>query len=261
MIVGHETVVTELEHDLPPVTLLLGPESIGKAAIARHLAVYHNPATSSHAYYERLTAGVAREIVEQAPVRRAGLFIRVINLDSSTEAAQNILLKVLEEPPPHCRFILTASRVPLLTILSRSRTYRMGLLSSVQVAEVLMQNGVSKPEAGKAATRGRGQVAPALLSVDRESSRITSVVAAAVRAATEGTAVTVDMALRNWTPEHTRVLERWATEKANGRWVHFTPEFAPAATRRGALNILFVLTQYDARTAPAVALDVLREPK
>jgi replication-associated recombination protein RarA len=260
VIIGHEAVLAELERDLPPVTLLIGPESVGKATIARYLAACHAP-PSGCAYYEKLSAATAREIVENAPVLRAGLTVRVISLDTSTEAAQNILLKVLEEPPAHCRFILVASRVPLLTILSRSRTYRMGMLSSEQVAEVLMLNGVSKAEAGKAAARGRGQVAPAMLSVDREASRITSVVAAAVRAASEGITVTVDMALRNWTPEHTRVLERWATEKANGRWVYFTPEFAPAATRHGALNILYVLTQYDARTAPAVALDALKEPR
>lgn len=263
MIIGHEAARSALEGELPPVTLLLGPKSVGKTTLARHLAAHHSPGGGPFLrYFERLSAGLAREIVQTAPILRRSPDICIIDLDNSTEAAQNILLKVLEEPPAHSRFILIASRVPLVTILSRARVYRLGLLTETQVALVLRQCGFSSPEAAQAAVRSRGQVAPAIEAAgDREASRITSVVAAAVRAASEGGGTAVDMALRNWTPEHTKVLERWAMEKANGRWVYFTAEFAPRATQRGALNMLYVLGTYDARTAPAVALDVLKEPK
>jgi DNA polymerase III delta prime subunit len=262
-VVGHEQVRAELERELPPVTLLLGPESVGKTTLALHLADFHGLGLAYHRYYDRLSAAIAREIVETAPIRRRSPDIRIIDLDNSTEAAQNILLKVLEEPPPHSRFILVASRVPLLTILSRARVYRLGLLTDSQVAEILRVNVTSSDlEAEQAAARGRGQVAPAIAGVaDRESSRITSVVAAALRAASEGGGTAVDMALRNWTPEHTRVMEQWAVERANGRWVYFTADFAPRATRQGALSMLYVLGTYDARTAPAVALDALKEKK
>lgn len=260
MIVGHETARLALESDLPPVTLLLGPKSIGKTTLARHLA--GQPGQNA-IYYEHLSAGVARSIVQGAPIRYTKIDVRVIDLDNSTEAAQNILLKVLEEPPPHCRFILVASRAPLLTVLSRARVYRLGLLTDGQVAQVLEQSGVAHGmEAQQAAVRARGQVAPALAAAgDREASRITAVVAAAIRTAVEGGGSTLEMALRNWTPEHTAVLERWATERANGRWVYFTEELAPAATRQGAMRVLYTLSTYDARTAPAVALGELKEKK
>jgi DNA polymerase III, delta subunit len=184
--------------------------------------------------------------------------VRIIDLDSSTEAAQNTLLKVLEEPPPHCRFILIASRYPLPTIASRSRVYRMGLLSSEQVAQVLRECGATEHEAAMAAARGRGRVAPALDAIaDKEADRVTSVVAAAIRAAAAGDLSAV---LRNWTPEHTVVLAKWATEAASQRWVIFTWDFAPGVSRESALRLLYVLSTYQGtRTGAAVALDVLRE--
>lgn len=259
MIVGHESVREALELELPPVTLLLGPRSIGKTTLALHVAGRHSKFVVRH---ERLTAGTARQVVDGAPARHKGLSIYVIDLDNSTEAGQNILLKVLEEPPAHCRFILVASRAPLATVASRARIWHMGLLSDSQVAEVLKQCSITGVEALVAAAKARGQAGVAIeLASDRDAARISSVVSAAVRAASEGSGTAVDLALRNWGPEHTKVLERWATEKANGRWVYFSPEFAPKATRRGALAMLYVLSTYDARTAPAVALDVLGEPK
>jgi DNA polymerase III delta prime subunit len=260
MIVGHEEARAALERSLPPVTLLMGPRSTGKTTLARHLADLH---AHGGTYCRRLSAAAAREIVEGAPVRPHGphLSVRIIDLDNSTEAAQNILLKVLEEPPSHCRFILIASRNPLATIISRSRTYRVGLLTDVQVAQVLSENcGISGHAAAMAAARGRGQVAPAIAAAeDKESDRITSVVAAAVRAAMAGGGTPLDMALRNWTGEHTVVLRRWATEAASGRWVIFTQDLAPGLSRARALRVLEALSRFpEARTGPAVAMAELR---
>lgn len=259
--IGHEDVRAILERELPPVTLLLGPKSTGKTTLARHLAAKHHPGRQPW-YYDRLSAGLAREIVESAPVRYSWLDIRIIDLDNSTEASQNILLKVLEEPPPHCRFILVASRYPLATVVSRSRVFGTGLLTDEQVAQVLRQCGASEHEAEMAAARGRGQVAPALEAVaDKEADRISSVVAAAVRAAAEGGGTAIELALRNWTPEHTVVLTRWATEAASGRWVIYTEDFAPGVSRGRALSVLYILGRYTGRTAPSVALNVLKEKR
>jgi replication-associated recombination protein RarA len=261
MIVGHEAARAELERSLPPVTLLLGPKSVGKMTLANHLALHHKAALWT---YRNLSAAVAREVVESAPVRRArAVEVSVIDLDGATDAAQNILLKVLEEPPGHCRFILVASRPPLPTIDSRARTYRLGLLTDDQVYLVLRQSGASEHEAAMAAARGRGQVAPALDAVaDKESSRVSSVVSAAVRAAASGGGPGLDMALRNWTPEHTVVLRRWATEAASGRWAIFTPEFGSGVAPARAMRLLEVMSEYpEARTGAAVALAALKSRK
>jgi DNA polymerase III delta prime subunit len=263
MIVGHEAVRGELESSLPAVTLIIGPPSIGKATLARHLLQFSGPCWSTD--YGNLTAGLARQIVEGAPVRHKPTDIRIVDLDGSTEAAQNILLKVLEEPPPHCRFILLASSAPLVTIVSRSRTFQLGLLTDEQVAAVLMENcGVrSEHEARMAAARARGQVARALAVVgDSESQRVSSVVATAVRAASSSDLNSLDLALRNWTPEHTVVLRRWAAEAVTGRWVLFSEDFAPGIPRARITRVLQALSDYpDARTGPAVALTALKDPR
>lgn len=264
-VVGHEAARAELESALPPVTLLIGPRSVGKTTLAHHLIFHHKCRWSMD--YGKLTAALAREIVESAPIRRTALDIRVIDMDGSTEAAQNILLKVLEESPAHCRFILIASGQPLPTVVSRSQVYRVGLLTDAQVAQVLRENcGISSEHAANmAAARGRGQVAPAIAAAeDKEADRITSVVSAAVRAATQGNlgSSVMSLALRNWTDEHTVVLRRWAAEAASGRWVVFTQDFAPGVNRAAALGVLEALARFPAaRTGPAVALSALRPPQ
>lgn len=260
-VVGHEAVRQELERHLPPVTLLIGPRSVGKTTLARHLITHHRCHWSMD--YGSLTAALAREIVESAPTRRTSLDVRVIDLDGSTEATQNILLKVLEEPPAHCRFILIATSRPMPTITSRAQVHEVGLLTDAQVSQILRDNcGISEHAADMAAARGRGQVAPAMASAeDRESDRITSVVSSAAKAAMQGNAAgaALSMALRGWTEEHTVVLRRWAAEAASGRWVVFSPEFAPGVTSAVALRVLQALSRYpSARNGAAVALAELR---
>lgn len=261
MIVGHEAVRGELEAALPSVTLFIGPRGIGKTTLALHLVRHHGYRLI---YHESLSAERARHIVQDAPVK-GWTNAYVIDLASATEASQNILLKVLEEPPGHCRFLLMSSAPPLTTIMSRSRTFQLGLLTDEQVAMVLMANcGVtSEHEARMAAARGRGRVTLALEAVgDSESQRVSSVVATAVRAAASSDTKALDLALRNWTPEHTVVLRKWAAEAATGRWAIFTEDFALSIPRSRAVKVLQALADYpDARTGPAVALTALKDPR
>lgn len=255
MIIGHEQALFDLECGLPPVTLLLGPSSIGKTTLAVTVV---NRLGCRLIIHPHLTADIARRVVETAPVR-GWQQVYVLDLDNSTEAAQNILLKVLEEPPAHCRFILIASGSPLATIMSRSRVHRLGLLSDEQVEQVLRTQGIPPAQAAAAAPSGRGRVAPAMAAAgDKDAGRVTSVVAAAIRAAVAGGGPAMDMALRNWTYEHTAVMRRWAVEASSQRWVAFSPDFAPGVTPRCAMRALEALSEYpDARTGPAVALAAL----
>lgn len=251
--IGHEAVRRELEEHLPPVTLLLGPPSIGKTALAEHLVRYHRLREFA---VPLLTAANARDVVNTAPVMVAGKCF-VVNLDTATATAQNILLKVLEEPPEHARFILVSSVIPLPTVVSRSVVYRLAPLTPGQLAEVLVSFcGAPPDEALEVAARARGRVAPALAALaDSEGARVRSVVSAAIKAAAEG-GVTFELALRSWTSAHTVVLRQWAEEAASGRWSWFRSSFAPDATPQQARRVLAALGSYDqARTAAAVALD------
>lgn len=112
--------IVALERDLPPATLLLGPDleqmvSEAIAAAKRQGSTLVDRFTRRH-----VSAEDARRIVRFAQTAPFGPFKLVIAcLDGSTPVAQNILLKVLEEPPDTIRFILVASERPLPTIVSR----------------------------------------------------------------------------------------------------------------------------------------------
>ncbi len=63
------------------------------------------------------------------------------NADKMQEGARNALLKILEEPPEHCVFILIAENrnAVMPTILSRLRTYSFAARNLEQNAEVLQR--------------------------------------------------------------------------------------------------------------------------
>ncbi len=254
-LVGHDALRAELERRLPPVSLLLGPPSVGKTELARDAARYHRMTCVS---YDGPSAAAAREIVETVPrlMQDGSQLAVVIGLDGTTEAAQNILLKVLEEPPPHVRFLLTASRPPLPAVASRAVLYRVSLLTDIQVAEVL-ERFCDHSEALRCAPLGRGRVAPALEAAREagDGGRLRTSVAAALRAAQGGDWAALDLVLRAWTPAHAGVLLDWAQEAASGRWLRFSAGFVPGASPEQARRVLRLLARYEgARNAAAVAL-------
>ena len=73
------------------------------------------------------------------------------NADIMTPEAQNALLKSLEEPPSHVRFILTSDNKNLLldTIISRVTVYKLETATGEECAEELLNNfaGLSKEDA------------------------------------------------------------------------------------------------------------------
>jgi hypothetical protein len=206
--------------ELPPAILLLGPG--GWEAGER---LYEQHKSSFSARVAKLDASLARHVREQAYIRPFGKAFRVylINLDGASDQAQNILLKVLEEPPSAVRFILVATLPPLETILSRCQVLTL-----------------APAERSQAADRGPER----------------SVVRIAVRAARDGQLGLLGTAMAHWDDGHTAVLRAWAAERAADRWIDFDEEFAPGATVRQALVILGALSAYaGARSAPMVALE------
>ncbi len=221
----YAAVRTELEFALPSVTLLLGPPPV-RLSLARLLCKHHRLGPVFET--EKLTAFSARGIVQVVPVLRgaAGAVAYIINLDGATEAAQNILLKVLEEPPFHAYFILLALHLPLPTVVSRSQVHQLS---------------------GQEAEEDRAQ--------DQRPTWPLAwpLVAAAVRVAQKGSGI--EPVLRTWSPEHTRLLRQWAEEAASGRWSLFTLESVPGVTTDQARRVLQVLVMYhQSKNAAAVAL-------
>jgi hypothetical protein len=215
----------QLKESLPtrPV-LLLGP---GAVLLARRLWSVHEGDRSGGQIVTELSVDAARGVRTQAHIMgRREFRLFYLLLDEATVQAQDVLLKLLEEPPATARFILAAiTRVPLPTVADRCLVYQLA--------------AVGEPE----------EDLPDL-------SGVRAVVADALRAARGRQLTVLEAVMRAWVPEHTAQLRIWAAEAAAQCWTEFDGQFAPEVTGGQALKILAVLRAYEgARTAARVALD------
>ncbi len=128
----------------------------------------------------------------------------------------NILLKLLEEPPPTFRFILLSSRLPIPTVSSRAVLLRCGFLTDREVARVLQLGGMDPASAARAAPYGHGQVRPAMEADVLGSIRGT--VIAALRATAAHDMEGLERTLKRWDDAAHDSLVRWAYEAASGKW-------------------------------------------
>lgn len=109
-------------------------------------------------------------------------------IDKALPAAQNVLLKIVEEPPAHVVFIMTAeSREMILkTILSRTVSLAVSEPKESECAEALREKGFTPEQYGPAVKIYGGNIGKCLeyLSGDEEAAKIP----AAVRASAEALA-------------------------------------------------------------------------
>jgi DNA polymerase III subunit delta' len=109
-----------------------------------------------------------REAVERTAYRPFEGRRRVVIIDDADAlvvAAQDALLKTLEEPPPASVFVLVTSRADVLlpTVRSRCQRLRFGRLAPVDVAAVLMaDHEYSEADAHAAAALSDGSIGAAL---------------------------------------------------------------------------------------------------
>jgi DNA polymerase-3 subunit delta' len=218
-IVGHRRVVSLLARavardTLPPALLLAGPAGIGKRRAAVALAEAINclqpqsagelerDACGECASCRRIARGVHADVVLIEPgetgtikieqvrdvIDRAGYrpfegrrrVVIVDEADALVPAAQNALLKTLEEPPAASIFVLVSSLPDALlpTVRSRCPRLRFGPLSVGEIAEALMRDhGYAESDARAAAADADGSISRALaaesadLADARESAR------------------------------------------------------------------------------------------
>ena len=97
---------------------------------------------------------------QQKPLLSAWKVFIVRDAEALMPAAQNALLKTLEEPPPGTSVILTVSRKTslLATILSRSCMVEFGLLPRAAMKTILEANGALPEEASALAALGGGSL-------------------------------------------------------------------------------------------------------
>jgi DNA polymerase-3 subunit delta' len=191
-VVGHRRLVTLLSRaiaqgTLPPSLLFAGHRGVGKRRTAVAVAEAVNcqtpvegPALPRDACGEctscrRIARGVhpdvlivspgelgsikieqVRDVVDRAGYRPFEGRLRVVVIDEAdalVDAAQNALLKTLEEPPQASVFILVSSMPDALlpTVLSRCQRLRFGELSPAEITEALMRDHDYEEAAARAA--------------------------------------------------------------------------------------------------------------
>jgi replication-associated recombination protein RarA len=225
MIHGHGDIIAALERELPAVTLLLGPSSVGKGAVAEHFRERLGVLPSDLLRVKKLTADAARGIVRFAETQPIGQTkMAIVRLDLASSNVQNILLKTLEEPGP-VKFFLTATRPPVPAVVSRSVVYRFGLLTDEQVAAVLVErNKMSEQGAQKLASLGAGRIRPTTRQADMAPDR--NRVMTVVKGLRDKDIEKVESMAGEWTEEATDLLAEWCVEAISGRYRYFTEDEA-----------------------------------
>ena len=189
-IAGHRRVLDLLARaiandTLTPSLILSGPEGVGKRLIAIAIAQALNradarsasriargthpdvhviePGESGSIKVEQVRAAIERAVYRPFEGRRRVTIID--GADALVDAAQNALLKTLEEPLPASVFILVTSRPDVLlpTVRSRCAHLRFGRLQTSDVADVLEQrHDYSRTDALAAAATSDGSIRRAL---------------------------------------------------------------------------------------------------
>ncbi len=182
---------------LPPSLIFAGPAGVGKRLTAVALAQALNCTTrdtsnadadacGTCAACTRITRGThpdvlfiepgdsgtikidqVRDAIDRAQYRPFEGRRRVVIIDDAdamVTAAQNALLKTLEEPPASSVFVLITARPDMLlpTVRSRCPLLRFGPLTEQEVAAVLVARGKSEAEARAAAATADGSLGQAL---------------------------------------------------------------------------------------------------
>jgi DNA polymerase-3 subunit delta' len=210
-VVGHTRLLALLagavdRGSVPPALLFGGPAGVGKWRVAQALAQALNceaPIAGDACGVCRSCDRIARDMhvdvvtlapddtgtirIDQVrhvlndcgyrPFEGRRRLVGVRDADALNEAAQNALLKSLEEPPPGTMFVLTSAAPDALLRTVRSRMMRLafGRLTTDDLVRLLARDhGYATDEARRAATLADGSAGAALAlgSTDLTASRV-----------------------------------------------------------------------------------------
>lgn len=145
-------------------------EGDDESDLARVLAAKREDIFSTHEFKKKVSLRIAqsRGIIQRANIKPFGdgynIFI-INDIHEMREAAQNALLKTIEEPPKRCVLILITSNPDALlyTVRSRCQRVRFGPLKPSVVERILVESYDKNPKtARKAAEFSQGNVPRAL---------------------------------------------------------------------------------------------------
>ena len=134
--VGQQKLIAELEQTNSRTILIQGPKHHGKKTLVRMLY-----ADKGMPMYE-VTGNAAdfRESITMMLTQTNPMIYLIPDVDTLNITVQNMLLKVLEEPPMKATFILTANNRILPTIKSRCVTYTTAPYTHEEILKVSPDN-------------------------------------------------------------------------------------------------------------------------
>ncbi len=161
--------------------------------VYKELAAYHPDTKVRDRVMQDLGIGVIRHFLIapafQSASRGRGKVFIVLESELMSAAAQNALLKTLEEPPPGVTIVLVTRRPELMlpTTLSRCAMIRFGPLPREFVIGKLADGGIDPPEAAFWAAFTNGSIGRSLRLAERGLYEIKrTMIERVVTAATEG---------------------------------------------------------------------------
>lgn len=127
--------------EFPPLIVLIGADGCGKTTAARYIA---NEASAKAFYISGNKIDEVRETVEQAYSQVANVFYFFKNAQDMTMQAQNVLLKLTEEPPHKAKVIISVNDKSniLLTLLSRAFVYNFMPYSNTELTQFATAEGL-----------------------------------------------------------------------------------------------------------------------
>ena len=237
--IGHTRTRKSLEKFLPPVTLLVGPKSVGKWTLAEHLREFHGFRDVDVLRIPYLSNAKTENILTFQRTWPVGQYkLCIVRIDTAHDRNLNMLLKTLEETT-FTKFILVAEDMPIETVVSRAFLYQMGLLSDEEVAAVLALRGFKEDTAQQRAVVASGRVDKALEVQDAKEGKL--IVLRAVQAIHDKDAATLESLTAKWKDEHTELLLRWCSEQISNRWKLFSEDETSVVGQGLALKILMAL--------------------
>lgn len=240
--IGHAAVLARIQNEgLPPVSLFIGPASVGKRRLAEMIARREVHDEQDVLRVNRLTTELAHHTANfliHAPSGAGKRFV-ILRIDGASESALNVLLKSLEELSPYCHVILLAITLPAPTVVSRATLFPFTLLTEAEVEATLLLRGFSPGEASIRAEEVGGQIQPALEHADLAQRSM--LVLAAVRCIREHDPSALEGLAGRWTDDHTTLLVKLAHEAVTKRWRVFSEDEVgdvPASTWLAVLRAL-----------------------
>lgn len=129
--IGQLEVINRLKETKARSVLLTGPPHWGKKTLLREIF-----REDDSVYEVSGNASTFRETLDRIYSTVRPTLYLIPDIDKTNATVQNLLLKVLEEPPLSSRFYLTSSGSVLPTISSRCVTYRMQPYTEQELASV-----------------------------------------------------------------------------------------------------------------------------